>query len=150
MKAMRNIAKELTMEDFTLKGDKAIKTAKKVILGHALLRSDFALIYQRQQTRMRADAQAIPNFSYELTTRVYNAVMKKVCNARFGEVLQNDCEQKSLKDKGKINFRASLLAVRTNGTLSSTKESSKAKTKKMQQSQRLQLQLQLLLLICKP
>jgi len=32
MKAMCNISKELTMDDFTLNGDEAIKTAKKVIL----------------------------------------------------------------------------------------------------------------------
>ena len=94
MKAMRNIAIELTMEDFTLKGDKAIKTAKKVILSHSSLRSDFVLICQRQQTRILRhyegsnlkQTQAIPNFSYDLTTKVYNAVMEKACNVRFGEV----------------------------------------------------------------
>lgn len=47
-KATLLVAKELTVDDISMKGDIAMKSAKKNILEHASLKSDFVLACKRQ------------------------------------------------------------------------------------------------------
>ena len=79
---------------------------KKSILNHANLKSDFALICQRQQT---CNSRLATN--YDLSTKVYKDAMTKVCNARFGKILANFSEKNALKGKGKLYLRVKLLAT---------------------------------------
>ena len=65
--------KGINQGSITLKGDKAIKNAKRTILGYASWKSDFALIWQGQQTRSISHHQedsehldSITVFSYAL------------------------------------------------------------------------------------
>ena len=46
--------------------------------------------------------------NYQLSDKVYNLIMTKVCNARFGEVLANYSETNHLKNKGKLGIQAYL------------------------------------------
>ena len=118
--AMRIVSKELTVEDITKKGKKAFRQAKMAILNHVRLKSDFALLCQRQQVRhqiiqqdlrqrMQQDRLQIFETDYALSTEVYRDVMEKVCNARFNEVFDNYSEINSLKGKGKLALRDMLL-----------------------------------------
>ena len=49
MKATNIVAKELTEEDINTKGDKTLAKAKKAIMNHSTLKSDFASICNRQE-----------------------------------------------------------------------------------------------------
>ena len=84
MTAMRVVSKELTVEDITKKGEKAFAQAKKAILNNVRLKSDFALLCQRQQER---DQNLKTN--YAMSIEVYNAVMEKSCNPRFNDIVDN-------------------------------------------------------------
>ena len=49
--------------------------------------------------------------NYQLSEKVYNLVMIKVRNARFGEVLANYSKKNQLKNKGKLGLQAKLSAM---------------------------------------
>ena len=102
---MRIVSKELTVADIEMKGSKAFGRAKQAMFNHTSLKSDFALICQRQSRR----DQRIET-SYELSSEIYNEVLDKVCNSRFNEVMDNYAEQRALKGKGKLGLRPTLLA----------------------------------------
>ena len=90
-KLMRIVANQLTMKDITEKGDDALRWAKRLVHEHASLKSDFALVCKRQETRSLMDDEfdlGTPLFLYALSTNIYSAVVDKVCNAWFGEVLK--------------------------------------------------------------
>ena len=101
MKVMNVVAKQLTEDDINIKGEKSLAHAKKAILNHSSLKSDFALICNRQEMRGL-------EMNYQLFEKVYTLVLTKVCNARFGEVLRNYSETNHLKNKGKLGIRAKL------------------------------------------
>ena len=84
MKAMNIVAKQLTKDDINAKGQKSLAQAKKAILNHPTLKSDFALVCNQQGMR---DERF--KMSYQLSEKVYILVLEKVCNARFDEALAN-------------------------------------------------------------
>jgi len=49
--------------------------------------------------------------------------MTKACNARFGEIVKNYAEINAMKGKGKLAFRAGLLAPQNDSNSSATKSS---------------------------
>ena len=88
-----------------------------MILNNAKLRSDFALACSREHDRhLRSRDEMEDPVSYEQCMVLYREIMDKVCNARFGEVLKNYCEQKALKGKGKLTLRAGLCAQNAMGS----------------------------------
>ena len=99
-KVMLAVAKALTTDDLRLKGESAFHAAKRSILNHPHFKSDLALITSKQQQTTYADSAF-----------VYDIVIQKVCNARFGEVVKNYSEEESLRGKGKLTFRNDLLAT---------------------------------------
>ena len=103
MRVMNIVAKQLTEDDINTKGKKSLAHAKKAILNHSSLKSDFALICNRQEMRDKS-----LETTYQLFEKVYILVLTKVCNARFGEVLANYSETNHLKNKGKLGIRAYL------------------------------------------
>ena len=64
-----------------------------------------------------------PEIRYEDTTSVYHKIMTKVCNARFGEIVKNYAEINAMKGKGKLAFRAGLLAPQNDSNSLATKSS---------------------------
>ena len=104
MKAMNIVSKELTEDDINAKGEKSLAKAKKAIINHSTLKSDFALICNRRQGMCNERLE----MNYQLSEKVYNLIMTKACNARFGEVLANYSEKNHLKNKGKLGLQAKL------------------------------------------
>ena len=97
------VSKELTEDEINAKGEKSLAKAKKAILNLSTLKSDFALICNRQgmcNERLK--------MNYQLSEKVYNLIMTKVCNARFGEILANYGKKNHLKNKGKLGLQAKL------------------------------------------
>ena len=103
MRVMNIVAKQLTEDDINIKGKKSLAHAKKAIPNHSSLKSDFALICNRQEMRDKSLER-----TYQLFEKVYILVLTKVCNARFVEVLTNYSEKNHLKNKGKLGIRAYL------------------------------------------
>ena len=72
MKAMNIVSEELTEDDINAKGKKSLAKAKKAILNHSTLKSDFALICNRQgMCNERLE------MNYQLSEKVYNLIMTK-------------------------------------------------------------------------
>ena len=69
MKAMRLVAKELTVKDIEMKGAKAIKAAKNGILQHPTLKSNFILICHRA---LKMDDTLV--ISPTLSSKVFDAI----------------------------------------------------------------------------
>ena len=92
------VAKELTVDNFSMKGDLAFKVANNAILNHASLRSDFTLLCMRQESgSLLISNESIPKLTYDVTSKVFKDSMTKECNARFGEVVNNYAEQNAMK-----------------------------------------------------
>ena len=107
MKAKHVVSKELTEEDMNAKRGKTFAKAK-AIWNLSTLKSNFALVCNCQEIC----SQRL-KMSYQLSERVYNLVMKKICNARFDEVLANYSNKNHLKNKGKLGLQAKLSAMVT-------------------------------------
>ena len=72
-----------------------------------------ALLFHKQCQASAMSEKPI-SFSTELSTEIYQDVMIKACNCRFGEVVENYNEKNQLTGHGKVNFRGSLLSMRAN------------------------------------
>ena len=129
-KLIRTVAKQFTQYDIDSNGDDALRFAKRAILNQPTLKSDFALACKRQETRSLVQGEldpSLPKFSYQLSSKIYEIVVDKVCNTRFGEVMKNYVER--MTAKGKLNFRSSLLALTSGISASTGKDDSALDTK---------------------
>lgn len=101
MNVMRTISKTLTVEDMEARGTSALKTGRKAMLKDDSLKNGLILLFHKV-------------ISTNLSTEMYQDIMIKACNCRFGEVLENYNEKNQLTGRGKVNFRGSLLSMRAN------------------------------------
>ena len=113
MNVMRTISKALTVEDMEARGTSALKTGRKAMLKDDSLRNGLILLFSKQ-CLLTAESEQPITFSTNLSTEMYQDIMIKTCNCRFGEVVENYNEKKQLTGRGKVNFRGSLLSMRAN------------------------------------
>ncbi len=101
MRAMRIVINEFTVYEIIHNPHNADRTARKAIINNTSLKSDFTLLCVNN-----SDA------THPVILSVFEIVMTKVINARFGEVRKNySRQQEALKVHGKANFRTGLLVM---------------------------------------